>query len=69
LHATQRAETSNVGQQTALRHGFASYHLATFQDAPATALQLGHTNTAMLYGHYREVVTPETAQAYWSILP
>lgn len=55
--------------QNGLRHSFASYHLAKFQDAPATAMQLGHTNTAILYGHYREVVTPEDAEAYWAILP
>jgi integrase len=53
----------------ALRHSFASYHLAEFQDAPALALQMGHTTTAMLFAHYREVVTPESAEAYWQILP
>jgi integrase len=53
----------------ALRHSFASYHLAQWQDAPALALQLGHTTTAMLYTYYREVVTPKEAEAYWSSLP
>jgi integrase len=53
----------------ALRHSFASYRLAKFQDAPALALQMGHTATAMLFSHYREVVTLEQAEAYWSILP
>jgi integrase len=53
----------------ALRHSFASYHLATFQDAAALALQLGHTTTGMLFAHYREVVTTEDATAYWSLLP
>jgi integrase len=52
-----------------LRHSFASYHLAHFKDAPATALQLGHSTTAMLFGHYREVVTPESASRYWLLLP
>jgi integrase len=55
--------------QNGLRHSFASYHLAKFQDAPALALQLGHTTTAMLFSHYREVVTPEAAEAYWQITP
>ena len=50
----------------ALRHSFASYHLAKFQDAPALALQMGHTTTAMLFSHYREVVTTEAAEAYWT---
>jgi integrase len=53
----------------ALRHSFASYHLAKLQDAPALALQLGHTTTGMLFAHYREVVTPEAARAYWQIHP
>jgi integrase len=52
-----------------LRHSYASYHLAKFQDAAALALEMGHTTTAMLFSHYREVVTPEDAEAYWSIAP
>jgi integrase len=55
--------------QNGLRHSFASYHLAAHQNAPALALELGHTTTAMLFGHYREVVTPEDARAYWEIVP
>jgi integrase len=53
----------------ALRHGFCSYHLARFQDAPALALQMGHTTTALIFGAYREVVTMDAAQQYWTILP
>ena len=52
----------------ALRHSCASYHLAKFQDAPATALLLGHSTT-VLFAHYREVVTPDEAEEYWTILP
>jgi integrase len=53
--------------QNGLRHSFASYHLAKFQDAPALALQLGHTSTSLLFQHYREVVAPEVAEQYWLI--
>jgi integrase len=53
----------------ALRHSFASYHLAKFQDAPGLALQMGHTTTAMLFSHYREVVTPEATSSYWGTRP
>jgi integrase len=53
----------------ALRHSYASYHLAKFQDAASLALQMGHTTTKMLFAHYREVVTPEAATAYWNIRP
>jgi len=53
----------------ACRHSFASYHLALFQDAAKTALQLGHTNTAVLFQHYRELATPDEAKAYFAITP
>jgi integrase len=55
--------------QNGLRHSFASYHLAHFQDAPALALQLGHTTTGMLFAHYREVVRPDAATSYWRLEP
>lgn len=53
----------------ALRHSYASYHLAKFNDAAALALQMGHADTAMIFGHYREVVRPEDADLYWEIEP
>jgi integrase len=53
----------------ALRHSYASYHLAQFHDSAALALEMGHATTAMLFEHYREVVTPEDAEAYWQISP
>jgi integrase len=53
----------------ALRHSFASYHLAQHKNAAALALELGHTNTGMLFAHYRELVKPAEAARYWSIKP
>ena len=53
----------------ALRHSFASYHLADCQDAAKTALQMGHKGTGMLFEHYRELVTPDDAAAWWGIAP
>jgi integrase len=53
----------------ALRHSFASYHLAAGQNAAATALQLGHTESRTLFCPYRELVRAEDAQAYWQIKP
>jgi integrase len=67
--AAQRRAGIGKWPTNALRHSFASYHLAKLQDAPALALQMGHTTTAMLFAHYREVVTPEAAQEYWQIVP
>ena len=52
-----------------MRHSYASYHLAFHQSADKTALEMGHRDTQMLFRHYRELVTKEEAQAYWSIEP
>ena len=53
----------------ALRHSYASYHLAHFRDAAALALQMGHTRTNLIFQHYREVVKPKEASRYWNIFP
>jgi len=53
----------------ALRHGFASYHLAKFSDAAALALELGHTNNLLVFQHYRQLVRPKDAERYWKIVP
>jgi integrase len=53
----------------ALRHSFASYHLAKFNDAARLALEMGHTDTSMIFSHYRELVKPADAERYWNIAP
>jgi integrase len=53
----------------ALRHSFASYHLAHFKNAAVTALELGHHNAAITFEHYRELVRPKEAARYWSLKP
>ena len=50
------------------RHSFVSYHLAKFESAAKTALEAGH-DEKMLFAHYRAIVTPEDAEAFFSILP
>jgi integrase len=52
-----------------LRHSYASYHLAKFQNAHELALHMGHTSSAMIFQHYRELVTPEAVARYWAISP
>ena len=52
----------------ATRHSFCSYHLAQFQNAGKTALESGHSET-MLFAHYRELVRPDAAAAFWAISP
>jgi len=53
----------------ALRHSFASYDLALRKDAAALALELGHTTTAIVFAHYRELVLPEDAERFWKLRP
>lgn len=48
----------------AARHSFVSYHLALFQDVAKTELQAGH-DRAVLFEHYRELVTQEDARRYF----
>ena len=64
-------ESAGISQwpPNALRHGFASYHLAHFNDAAALALELGHTNSQLVFQHYRQLVKPRDAERYWSIAP
>ena len=53
----------------ALRHSFASYHLAKFQNAPALALELGHQSNALIFSNYRRRVTEQEAIEYFGLLP
>ena len=46
--------------KNALRHSFASYHLAAHKNAAETALQLGHMDARVLFAHYRELVSPDS---------
>lgn len=54
--------------KNAPRHSFVSYHLASWNNAGKTALEAGHTEQ-ILFSNYREIVTPEAAQAFWNIRP
>jgi integrase len=63
-HAKLRADWP----QNALRHSFGSYHLARFNDAAKLALEMGNS-PATIFRHYRQLVKPEQAEAYWNIAP
>jgi integrase len=55
----------------ALRHSFASYYLAHFTKDGAGTLagELGHTNSNLVFQHYRQLVKPREAKRYWSLAP
>jgi len=67
LDATRYAAGITRWPKNALRHSFASYHLAQFNDAAALSLQLGHTSPHLVFKHYRQVVRPKEAARYWQI--
>lgn len=55
-------------QDNGLRHSFISYRLATLHDTARVALEAGNS-PEVIFGHYRELVTPETAQTWFSVRP
>jgi len=69
LDAARDAARIEEWPHNALRHGFASYHLARFNDAAALALELGHTNSNLVFQHYRQLVKPKEAKRYWTLVP
>lgn len=54
--------------QNALRHAFASYHLAKYRNENDTASLMG-SSPQMVYQHYRELVQPGEAEAFLGLLP
>jgi hypothetical protein len=55
-------------KHNALRHSFISYRVAQIQDVPQVALEAGNS-PAMIFGHYRELVTADDAKKWFSIQP
>jgi integrase len=55
-------------KQNALRHSFVSYRLADIQNAAQVALEAGNS-PQMVFKHYRELVKPDAAKAWFSIAP
>ena len=55
-------------EKNILRHSAISYRVATTQNVNAVALESGNT-PAIIFKHYREIVMPEDAEAWWSIRP
>jgi integrase len=51
-----------------LRHSYISYRLAVLHDTARVALEAGNS-PEVIFGHYRELVTPKAARAWFSIVP
>jgi len=55
-------------KHNAMRHSFISYRVAAVQDVAKVALEAGNS-PAMIFGHYRELVTADDAKKWFSIQP
>ncbi|MCX6911361.1 MAG: tyrosine-type recombinase/integrase [Verrucomicrobia bacterium] len=55
-------------KHNALRHSFGSYRLADIKNAAEVALEMGNS-PQMIFQHYRELVKPADAKAWWAISP
>jgi len=54
----------------ALRHSYASYHLAAFMNPIQTAHFMGHVGgTEMLHSHYKGLVSKTEADKFWALHP
>jgi integrase len=69
FNQTRAAAGIDPWPSNALRHSFASYHLAHFKNAKALALEMGHVNENMIFTNYRQLVKPKEAARYWTIRP
>ena len=69
--ATLHRVTTAIGREkwpkNALRHSFASYHLAQSQDASKTAYQMGHVSAQEVYQDYANAVSRADAEAWFSL--
>jgi integrase len=57
-----------VWQENGLRHSFISYRLAVLHDTARVALEAGNS-PEVIFSHYRELVTPESATAWFEVKP
>jgi integrase len=55
-------------QENGLRHSFISYRLAIVHDTAKVALEAGNSPQT-IFEHYRELVTPEVAKAWYAVVP
>lgn len=69
LDAAKEAAGIEKWPHNALRHSFASYNLAAFENANSLALEMGHRDSDMIFEHYRQAVTKTKALPFWKITP
>lgn len=55
--------------QNGLRHSFASYHLAAYNDTVRTAFLMGHSNPRIVHDHYKAIVQKSDAERFFALRP
>lgn len=66
--ALEKAKLRASWPQNGLRHSFASYHYAKHRNENETAALMGNS-PQMVFAHYRELVRPAQAEAFFGLLP
>ncbi len=51
-----------------LRHSFATYHFAAFENEGSCSRQMGNSPT-VFHNHYKGIVTKDTAEQFWNLRP
>ncbi|MGJ8673726.1 tyrosine-type recombinase/integrase [Rubritalea sp.] len=69
LDKARKAARIEEWPHNAGRHSYASYHLALHKTADKLANSLGHSNSQLLFAHYRKLVTEKEAKTFWAIMP
>ena len=66
--AAEEGWTPFAWKHNALRHSFISYRVAETQDVAKVSLEAGNS-PQMIFKHYRELVRPDAAKAWFALMP
>jgi integrase len=69
LNALANSADVKEWPQNGLRHSFASYHLAAYNDTVRTAFLMGHSNPRIVHDHYKALVSKADAERFWALRP
>ena len=67
-HAARAKCEGFTWAKNGLRHSYISYRLAILHDTARVALEAGNS-PEVIFAHYRELVTPEVAKAWFEVTP
>lgn len=69
IRARRHGRTEQIAwPHNALRHSYISYRIAVVQNAAQVALEAGNS-PAIIFRHYRELVTKDEAEKWFAIMP